>query len=125
MTSASCEPGPAVALVAFAARRFAQTIADPDRAAHHSTHAFTSSIAVCVGNCIGGGAELVAGCDLRIRGDNLKLENACRHATMARWAQRSQLGVDVLDHGERDRDLPLACGQDVKVSELLVSVAAV
>ena len=31
------------------------------------------TIAVCVGNCIGGGAEIVAGCDLRIAGDNLKL----------------------------------------------------
>lgn len=31
------------------------------------------TIAVCVGNCIGAGAELVAGCDLRIGGDNLKL----------------------------------------------------
>ena len=31
------------------------------------------TIAVCVGNCIGGGAEIIAGCDLRIGGDNLKL----------------------------------------------------
>ena len=31
------------------------------------------TIAVCVGNCIGGGAEIVAGCDLRIAGDNVKL----------------------------------------------------
>ena len=31
------------------------------------------TIAVCVGNCIGGGAEIVAGCDLRIGGENLKL----------------------------------------------------
>lgn len=31
------------------------------------------TIAVCVGSCVGGGAELVAGCDLRIAGDNLKL----------------------------------------------------
>jgi len=31
------------------------------------------TIAVCVGNCVGAGAELVAGCDLRIAGDNLKL----------------------------------------------------
>jgi enoyl-CoA hydratase/carnithine racemase len=30
-------------------------------------------IAVCVGNCVGAGAELVAGSDLRIGGDNLKL----------------------------------------------------
>ena len=29
------------------------------------------TIAVCVGNCVGGGAEIVAGCDLRIAGDNL------------------------------------------------------
>ncbi len=31
------------------------------------------TIAVCVGNCVGAGAELVAGCDLRVAGDNLKL----------------------------------------------------
>src|SRR3954452_5469400 len=31
------------------------------------------TIAVCVGNCIGGGAEIVAGCDLHIGGHNLKL----------------------------------------------------
>ncbi len=30
-------------------------------------------IAVCVGNCVGAGAELVAGADLRVGGDNLKL----------------------------------------------------
>lgn len=31
------------------------------------------TIAVCVGNCIGAGAEIAAGCDLRVGGDNLKL----------------------------------------------------
>lgn len=31
------------------------------------------TIAVCVGNAVGAGAELAAGCDLRIAGDNLKL----------------------------------------------------
>lgn len=31
------------------------------------------TIAVCVGNCIGAGAELAAGCDLRVAGENLKL----------------------------------------------------
>lgn len=31
------------------------------------------TVAVCVGHCVGGGAELVAGCDLRIAGENLKL----------------------------------------------------
>ncbi|GAB2457498.1 enoyl-CoA hydratase/isomerase family protein [Jatrophihabitans fulvus] len=31
------------------------------------------SIAVCVGNCVGAGAELVAGADLRVVGDNLHL----------------------------------------------------
>jgi enoyl-CoA hydratase/carnithine racemase len=31
------------------------------------------TIAVAVGNCVGAGAELVAGCDLRVVGDNLKL----------------------------------------------------
>lgn len=30
-------------------------------------------IAVCVGNCVGAGAEIVAGADLRVGGDNLKL----------------------------------------------------
>jgi enoyl-CoA hydratase/carnithine racemase len=30
-------------------------------------------IAVCVGNCVGAGAELVAGADLRVGGDNLRL----------------------------------------------------
>lgn len=33
----------------------------------------TPTIAVCVGNAVGAGAELVAGCDLRVGGDNLKL----------------------------------------------------
>ena len=32
-----------------------------------------ATICVCVGNCVGAGAELVAGCDLRVGGDNLKL----------------------------------------------------
>lgn len=31
------------------------------------------TVAVCVGNCVGAGAELAAGCDLRVGGDNLKL----------------------------------------------------
>ncbi len=31
------------------------------------------TVAVCVGNCVGAGAEVAAGCDLRIGGDNLKL----------------------------------------------------
>ena len=31
------------------------------------------SVAVCVGNCVGAGAEVAAGCDLRVAGDNLKL----------------------------------------------------
>lgn len=31
------------------------------------------TVAVAVGNCVGAGAELVAGCDLRVAGDNLKL----------------------------------------------------
>jgi enoyl-CoA hydratase/carnithine racemase len=30
-------------------------------------------VTVCVGNCVGAGAELVAGSDLRVAGDNLKL----------------------------------------------------
>jgi enoyl-CoA hydratase/carnithine racemase len=31
------------------------------------------TIAVCVGNVVGAGAEVAAGCDLRVAGDNLKL----------------------------------------------------
>lgn len=31
------------------------------------------TIAVCVGNCVGAGAEIAAGCDLRVGGDNLRL----------------------------------------------------
>jgi enoyl-CoA hydratase/carnithine racemase len=31
------------------------------------------TVCVCVGNCVGAGAEFVAGCDLRVGGDNLKL----------------------------------------------------
>ena len=31
------------------------------------------TIAVCVGNCVGAGAEIAAGCDLRVGGSNLKL----------------------------------------------------
>lgn len=31
------------------------------------------TIAVCVGNCVGAGAEIVAGADLRVAGDNLHL----------------------------------------------------
>ena len=31
------------------------------------------TVAVCVGNCVGAGAELAAGCDLRVAGENLKL----------------------------------------------------
>jgi enoyl-CoA hydratase/carnithine racemase len=41
-------------------------------------------ICVCVGNCVGAGAELAAGSDLRVGGDNLKLA----------WAG-SRLGVPV------------------------------
>ena len=37
------------------------------------TSAFpTPTIAVCVGHCLGAGAEIVAACDLRVAGDNLK-----------------------------------------------------
>ena len=36
------------------------------------------TVAVCVGNCVGAGAELAAGCDLRVGGDNLKLAWAGR-----------------------------------------------
>jgi enoyl-CoA hydratase/carnithine racemase len=31
------------------------------------------TVAVCVGNCVGAGAEIAAGADLRVGGDNLKL----------------------------------------------------
>lgn len=41
-------------------------------------------IAVCVGNCVGAGAEIVAGSDLRVGGDNLQLS----------WAG-ARLGVPV------------------------------
>lgn len=42
------------------------------------------TIAVCVGSCVGAGAEIAAGCDLRVGGDNLKLS----------WAG-ARLGVPV------------------------------
>jgi len=42
------------------------------------------TVAVCVGNVVGAGAELAAGCDLRVGGDNLKLS----------WAG-ARLGVPV------------------------------
>lgn len=31
-----------------------------------------ATVAVCVGNCVGAGAELAAGCDIRVAGENLK-----------------------------------------------------
>jgi enoyl-CoA hydratase/carnithine racemase len=31
------------------------------------------TVAVCVGSCVGAGAEIVTGCDLRVAGDNLRL----------------------------------------------------
>lgn len=31
------------------------------------------AVAVCVGNCVGAGAEIAAGCDLRVAGENLAL----------------------------------------------------
>ena len=43
-----------------------------------------ATIAVCVGNVVGAGAEIAAGCDLRVGGDNLKLS----------WAG-ARLGVPV------------------------------
>ena len=33
----------------------------------------TATVAVCVGNVVGAGAELAAGCDVRVGGDNLRL----------------------------------------------------
>jgi len=42
------------------------------------------TIAVCVGHCVGAGAELAAGCDLRVGGDNLR----------ARWVG-ARFGVPV------------------------------
>lgn len=36
-------------------------------------HVPVPTIAVCVGNCVGAGAEIVTGCDLRVAGHNLKL----------------------------------------------------
>jgi len=47
-------------------------------------HLPVPTIAVAVGKCVGAGAEIVAGCDLRIVGDNLKLA----------WAS-ARLGVPV------------------------------
>ena len=42
--------------------------------AYAAVEAFPApTIAVCVGNVVGAGAELAAGCDLRVGGDNLKL----------------------------------------------------
>ena len=35
--------------------------------------ATVATVAVCVGNVVGAGAELAAGCDVRVGGDNLKL----------------------------------------------------
>jgi enoyl-CoA hydratase/carnithine racemase len=32
-----------------------------------------ATVAVCVGHCVGAGAELAAGCDVRVGGDNLRL----------------------------------------------------
>jgi enoyl-CoA hydratase/carnithine racemase len=40
---------------------------------HRLEHVPVPTIAVCVGACVGAGAEIVAGCDLRVAGDNLKL----------------------------------------------------
>jgi enoyl-CoA hydratase/carnithine racemase len=44
----------------------------------------TATIAVCVGNVVGAGGEIAAGCDLRVGGDNLRLS----------WAG-ARLGVPV------------------------------
>ena len=44
------------------------------------------TVAVCVGNCVGAGAELAAGADLRVGGDNLKLAWAGRAPRRARRA---------------------------------------
>ncbi|TGN64710.1 enoyl-CoA hydratase/isomerase family protein [Nocardioides eburneiflavus] len=40
---------------------------------HRLEHVPVPTIAACVGACVGAGAEIVAGCDLRVAGDNLKL----------------------------------------------------
>lgn len=40
---------------------------------HRVEHVPVPTIAVCVGSCVGAGAEIVAGCDLRVAGDNLEL----------------------------------------------------
>jgi enoyl-CoA hydratase len=41
---------------------------------YEAVHEFPApTIAVCVGNTVGAGAELAAGCDLRVAGENLKL----------------------------------------------------
>lgn len=40
---------------------------------HRLEHVPVPTIAVCVGACVGAGAEIIAGCDLRVAGDNLRL----------------------------------------------------
>ncbi|HEY0888614.1 MAG TPA: enoyl-CoA hydratase/isomerase family protein [Nocardioides sp.] len=55
-------------------------------------HIPVPTIAVCVGNCVGAGAEIVAGCDLRVAGDNLKLAWAgARHGVPVGPARLTQL----------------------------------
>lgn len=50
------------------------------------------TVAVCVGNCVGAGAELAVGCDLRVGGDNLKLAWAgARHGVPVGPARLSPL----------------------------------
>jgi enoyl-CoA hydratase/carnithine racemase len=50
------------------------------------------TIAVCVGNAVGAGAELAAGCDVRVAGDNLKLAWAgARHGVPVGPARLSPL----------------------------------
>jgi enoyl-CoA hydratase/carnithine racemase len=66
--SAGADVGEALDADAAVARmeRFTRLYAAVDGAS-------VATVAVCVGNVVGAGAELAAGCDVRVGGDNLKL----------------------------------------------------
>ena len=46
------------------------------------------TIAVCVGNFVGAGAELAAGCDLRVGGDNLQASRGRARGSACRSGRR-------------------------------------
>lgn len=75
------------------------------------------TIAVCVGHCVGAGAELAAGCDLRVAGDNLAARwVGARHGVPVGPARLAPLvGVarakDLILTGRRlQAEEALACG---------------